>query len=236
MKTRLIIFALILCAFSFQNSLADHRGFVWTYEYMIMERGEVEFEQYSTFSTADKEDFENTTNAELKFEFEIGMTDIFDFAIYQVFKQNAVGGFAYGGFQLRSRFKIGEKDQFFMDPLIYIEYGSNPGFSEHKIEPKLILAKDFGDFNLALNPYCEFEYEDEWEFKPKYAAGLSYKLGKLFSAGIEFKGSETGQYVGPTISHGHGKVWVALGTLFGYGGIKAGKPQHDTRMIIGIHL
>ena len=28
-----------------------------------------------------------------------------------------------------------------------------PDFSEHKIETKLILAKDIGDFNISLNPY-----------------------------------------------------------------------------------
>jgi hypothetical protein len=231
-----MIFAIIILCISVQNSMADHRAFVWTYEYMIMQPGEVELEQYTTYSIADKDDPKNSTSTNLKVEFEIGMTEVFDFAIYQVFKQNAGGEFAYDGFQLRSRFKIGEKDQFFLDPLIYIEYASNPSFTEHKIEPKLILAKTIGNINIALNPYCEFEYEDEWEFKAKYAAGVSYQFGKLFAAGVEFKGSETGQYVGPTISHGHGKVWVALGTLFGYGGIKAGKPEHDTRMIIGIHL
>lgn len=231
----LILVALLLGILSI-DSKADHRNYVWTYQYMIMTPGEAEFENYTTFSTTDTEDFETTTATELNFELEIGMSDSYDFAVYQNFKQDPAGNFKYNGYKLRSRFKIGEKDQFFMDPLIYVEYKGKPNFSEHEFEVKLILAKDLGDFNIALNPYVEMEYEEEWEAKPKYAAGVSYLLSELLTVGIEAKGSENGHYVGPTISHGKENLWVAIGSLFEAGGLKAGESQFSVRFILGVGL
>jgi hypothetical protein len=204
-----------------------------------MEAGKSEFEQYTTFKSADGNDMSKTTTTELNFELEIGMNKFFDFAIYQVFTQSPDEGIKYSGFKLRSRFKIGEKGQFFVDPLVYIEYKGVPGFSEHEFETKLILAKDLGDFNISVNPYFELAKkpdEQEWEFEPKYAAGITYKLGKLFNFGIESTGSSDGIYLGPTISHGSHNLWISTGVLFGIGEIENGKPEFQIRMIFGVEL
>ncbi len=219
------------------NINADERSYVWTYEYMIMDPGRAEIETYTTFSGPKIGDLEGKTSTELNFETEFGMTEHFDFAIYQNFKQGPDGDLTYSGFKLRSRFKIGKKDQFFMDPLIYVEYKGKPDFHEHEIETKFILAKDFGKFNISLNPYFEMEFKDgETEFAPKYAIGTSYKISPLFAFGLEAKGSETGHYVGPTISHGANGIWAAWGMLFGAGGIEDGGSEFMTRFIIGIHI
>jgi hypothetical protein len=203
---------------------------------MIMDPGKAEIEQYTTFQTVEK-DSANSTSTELNFEAEIGMNEHYDFAIYQVFKQSEGSGMKYDGFKLRMRYKIGEQNQFFIDPLIYLEYKGNPGFSEHTIEGKLILAKTFDRFRFAINPYFEYEYEDEeWEFAAKYAAGFTYEFVPLFRAGIEAKGDETGNYFGPTIAHGVDNIWFALGTLFKIGEVDAGKPDYQVRMIIGLGL
>ncbi len=233
----LILLAMILFSTFAANLQADERSYVWTYEYMIMDPGKAEIETYTTFSGPEIGDLEGKTSTELNFETEFGMTEHFDFAIYQNFKQGPEGGLSYSGFKLRSRFKIGKKDQFFMDPLIYVEYKGKPDFHAHEIETKFILAKDLGDFNISLNPYFELEFEDgETEFAPKYAIGTSYKVSPLFSFGMEAKGSEDGHYLGPTISHGANGIWAAWGMLFGAGGIEDGKPEFMTRFIIGIHI
>ncbi len=239
MLTRGIFFVALAFIFSAFNAnlKADERSYVWTYEYMIMDPGKAEIETYTTFSGPAIGDLEGKTSTELNFETEIGMTEHFDFAIYQNFKQAPEGGLTYSGFKLRSRFKIGKKDQFFMDPLIYVEYKGKPDFHEHEIEAKFILAKDLGNFNISLNPYFEMEFEDgETEFAPKYAVGASYKVTPLFSFGLEAKGSEDGHYLGPTISHGAHGIWVAWGMLFGAGGIEEGKSEFMTRFILGIHI
>ena len=72
----IILFSIVI---TFNVSLSDQRSFVWTYEYMIMEPGEAEFEQYTTFSASDQDNFEGNVTSELNFELEIGMNEYFDF-------------------------------------------------------------------------------------------------------------------------------------------------------------
>ena len=80
-----------------------------TIEYMIMEKGQSELEQYTTFKTLDNDDFANTTYSELNLEFEVGMIKHFDVGIYQNFKQDLNNAFVYDGFKIRTRFLIAEK-------------------------------------------------------------------------------------------------------------------------------
>ncbi len=231
----LLLVFLLMISSNFAN--ADQRSYVWTYEYMIMDPGKAEFENYTTLSASDAGKFEGNTAAELNFELEVGMNRFFDFAIYQNFMQAPGGNLQYSGFKLRSRFKIGKKDQFFMDPLIYVEYKGKPDFHKHEIETKLILAKDFGKFNVSLNPYIELEFEDEEsEFAPKYAAGINYRLTNLFAVSMEFKGDEHSHYLGPTIMHGGHDLWFALGGLFRHSEIDPGTPEFMTRLIVGVGL
>ena len=83
------------------------------------------------------------------------MNERFDFAIYHQFEQQSV--LRYKGYKLRFRYRIGEKNQYFMDPLIYFEYHGKPDFSKHEIETKLILAKETDKIIAAFNPVLEIE-------------------------------------------------------------------------------
>ena len=77
-----------------------------------------------------------------------------------------------------------------------MEYKSIATFSKNEFEPKLIIAKDFGNLNISLNPYLEIEkVEGDWEIKPNYAIGTRYKLGNLFGLGLEFKGDANNHYL-----------------------------------------
>lgn len=237
MKYKFSFTVLTIILLYFYNASADHRSYVWTYEYQIMAPGEAEFEQYTTFSTPNLDSFETMGSTELNFELEVGMNKRYDFALYQVFKQKAGESLKYDGFKLRGRYKFFEKGEFFVDPLIYLEYKGNQSFSEHEFEMKFILAKDIGDFNISLNPYFEYAYEDEeWEFLPRYAIGISYHPLELFSFGIESVGDKSGNYFGPTISHGNSELWFSLGSLFKLGKVDEGKPEFQIRMIAGVGI
>ena len=237
MKFKFIIMVFAIGVFYSYNSRADHRSYVWTYEYQVLGPGEAEFEQYTTFSSPDIDSFKTMGSTELNFELEVGMNKRFDFAIYQVFRQNAGESLKYDGFKLRGRYKFFDKGEFFVNPLIYVEYKGNQSFSEHEFETKLILGKDFGNFNISLNPYFELAKEgEEWEFKPKYAVGISYHPAELFLFGMEAIGDKSGNYFGPTISHGSPRIWVSLGSLFKLGKIDIGNPEFRIRMILGVGL
>lgn len=237
MKLNKIISISIVLLFIFSTIKADKRSYVWTYEYKTMEAGEVEFEHYLTLSTPLSDSFKGVTTTDHNIELEIGMNDRFDFALYQVFSQTPKSSFLYKGYKMRFRYRFGEKGEYIVDPLIYFEYKGKPDFSEHGIEGKLILAKDIGNINISLNPVIEYEYEDDdWETEIKYNAGISYKVGWLLTLGLEAKGGRNGHYIGPVISHGTGKAWVAFGSAIAVTDIKNNKPQLMLRMIMGINL
>ena len=215
--------------------IADQRHFVWTYEYKTVKGGEAEFEHYYTTSYPNSSYLSNGTKVGHQLELEIGMNERFDFAVYHQFEQK--DSFIYKGYKFRGRYILGEQNQYLLDPLIYLEYHGKPDFLEYAIESKLILAKETEKMIISFNPALEIEIEDnENEIEIEYAAGLTYKLNKLFNIGIEFKGSEYGHYWGPTISHGTHDVWFSLGSLLAMGTITEEKPEVEMRMIMGIGL
>jgi hypothetical protein len=216
---------------------ADERNYVWTYEYKTMPAGSVEFEHYLTLKSPDIENLEGNVTTTHSIEFEIGMSDHFDFSVYQNFSQGPDSPLMYDGFKLRWRYRFGEKDDFILDPLIYFEYKGVPDFHEHEFEGKIILAKDVGKYNVAFNPGFETEFENN-ESTTEYFlnAGLSYKVSELFTLGIEYQYKEYGQYFGPVIAHGAGGLWVALGSAIAVSSIDEGKPEVMMRMILGIEL
>lgn len=234
MLNKILIVLILLLTSSI--SYSDDRSYVWTYEYKTLERGEGEVEVYTTFSSSDINKLKGNMTAEHQVELEVGMTERFDIGIYQIFKQNPGESLIYDGFKIRGRYRIGDKGKFFIDPLLYLEYKGKPDFSEHGIELKFITAKDFENFNVSFNPILEFEYKDKWEVLPAYSLGTSYRIGRLFRAGLEFKGSENGHYIGPVISHGNEYLFVVLGSAFKISNIKEKKPEFQLRMLLGVAL
>jgi len=201
-----------------------------------MERGETAMELFFTIAAPDMDSLKNNTDSEHQLEMEIGMTDHFDVGFYQVISQAAGGSVHYDGFKLESRYRFGEKGDYFLDPLIYLEYMGVPDFSQHVFEAKFILARDFGPTNLSLNPLIEISSGDESETEFEYALGISRKINDLLRLGLEAKGGEAGNYIGPVISHGAGGTWVALGSAFGVGDIDEGHPEFELRLLMGFEL
>lgn len=237
MKKPLVLISGLVLTFAIApGSYADLRSYVWTYEYQTLPRGEAELEYYFTLSAPDSSSIKTNVSTEHKLEYEMGMTKHFDFAIYQVFKQTPGESLQYEAFQLRARYRIGQKGDHVVDSLVYMEYEGVPDFSEHAVEAKWVLAKDLGQFNVAFNPTLEFKFGDENKIEPKYALGVSYRINDLFRLGIEAKGGEDGHYVGPVISHGKGRFWATLGSAFNVGSVETGEPEFQMRMLFGIGL
>jgi len=233
---KFLILTSICLTMARSDASADWRSYVWTYEYRTVDRGTAEFENYFTISAPDIDSLEDNTFVEHQLELEVGMSERFDFGLYQQFEQGPGESLRYKGYKLKFRYRFGEKGKYILDPLAYFEYKGKPDFSEHGIEFKMILAKDFGANSVSLNPILEFEGNGEWESEVAYAAGIKRKVGELLKVGIEVKGSESGHYIGPVISHGSHHVWGALGSAFGIGDIDEGKPEFELRLILGVEL
>jgi hypothetical protein len=241
MKKRFIMIGMVVIAstaLQAHRAQADKRNYVWTYQYSTLERGETEIESYTTLSSPDIDHLQGTVSTEHQIELEVGMTDHFDFGVYQMFEQAPGGPLFYKGYKLRARYRLGDKDRYVVDPLVYAEYKGKPDFSTHTIELKLILAKDIGRVNFALNPILELEKKDtEWEAEPEYALALSYgSPTDVLRLGLEFKGGENGHYAGPVISHGSENTWVAFGSAVKLTHIDQGRPEFELRLLIGVRM
>jgi len=218
------------------NSYADRRSYVWTYEYMTMPKGMAEVEYYLTAAEPDAGK-SNINTWKHQLEIEYGITTRWDIAMYQVWTQKNTASsstFGYDGFKIRTRYRIGEKGQFFLDPLLYFEYIRDDDLSKpHVGEVKLILAKDLGDFNVSYNQIVKRNLEEEGETNHEYAAGVNYRFSPFFALGVESKGSysERKYSVGPTIAWSYKKIFVALGAVFG---LNEKTDDVQTRMIVGM--
>jgi len=199
-----------------QNSYADRRGYVWTYEYQTMPRGMSEVEYYGTMKMPDTND-PGIKTLEYWIEYEYGVTNHFDLALYQMFKTKGKReevDTKYDGTKLRARYRFGEKGKYFLDPLLYVEYKRNAKHHDpHQLELKIILAKDIGHFNIAYNQILNQALESDGITESEYALGIKYKLNNWFSLGMESKGSYLSDkyYLGPTFSFGFKRFWIAAG-------------------------
>ncbi len=227
----------LIVLFAVTAAFADQRAYVWTYEYTTLKAGEAEFEQYFTISAPDRGSLRGATTTEFNLEFEVGMTDRFDFGLYQVFEQLPQNSLRYIGYKLRFRYRFTERGHYFMDPLLYLEYKGKPDFFRHAIEGKLILAKTAGNWNMALNPTWEYAKEgDDQELEWEYSTGVNYQVGPLLWLGLETFGNADNQYWGPVIAHGVGDLWVALGSGFALKEAPGGKPEFMMRLLIGVRV
>ncbi len=228
-----VVCVLSLCA---NSAYADRRSYVWTYEYMTMAKGMWELETYVTTEVPDLHK-SNINSIKPQLEIEYGITDRWDVAMYQMwkFKNKAKENDSeYEGFKLRTRYKIGEKGKFFVDPLLYFEYIRDDDFSKpNAAEAKLVLAKDVGDFNISYNQVIKRNLEREGKTDHEYATGISYAFTPRFKVGLESKGNYPKEKfaAGPTVSYAFKKAFVAIGAVFG---LNERTDDLQTRMIIGV--
>jgi hypothetical protein len=118
-------------------------------------------------------------------------------ALYNVFRESR-STFEYEAVKLRSRYRLVEPGSSFVDVVLYVE--AEQAFVDQRetaLEEKLILGKDIGRTNLALNLVAEQELEDG-AFEPQfgYALGASYEVHPRVRIGAESFG-EIKEHYGP---------------------------------------
>lgn len=216
---------------------ADRRSYVWTYEYQTMPKGTSEIEYWLTHKINNIHKYKKENTWEHFAEYEYGLTDHWDMAVYQMWKQTNTQSedkFEYTGSKLETRYRIGEKNQLPVDVLLYGEYVFPDGSdAPETFEGKLILAKDIGKWNIAYNQIYERKVRHGNDFEHEYAAGIDYESSPRWKTGFESTGSYTEDeyYFGPTISWANEKFWVALG---GLRGLNDRSDDLRFRLIIGI--
>ncbi len=236
MLRKILITGLVLFFSLCQQARADWRSYVWTYEYMTMKKGTFEFENYLTTVVPDKDNSDVNTWKE-SLELEYGITDHWDISMYQNFKytnKSQESDLEYDGFKIRTRYRIGEKNKFLLDPLLYLEYIREEELSKPNVlEGKIILAKDIGKANFSYNQILKQEAETGGKTEHEYAAGVHYKINPRFRLGLESKGDYRDEkyYIGPTVSFALEKMWVSFGTLLS---LNSEGDDVQARMIVGV--
>ncbi len=216
MWKRILGFGLFFFVIGVRFALADARSYVWTYEYQTMPKGKAEVEYYETVKVPDTNDPAIKT-LEHWLEYEYGITDRLDTAIYFMWKTKDKRFEADTKFdmtKLRFRYRIGEKEELPLDTLLYAEYKRPARHHDpHKIELKVILAKDIGKVNLSYNQILNQDLESDGITESEYALGASYKVNDYIRLGMESKGSYLSDkyYFGPTVSFRTSQFWASAG-------------------------
>jgi hypothetical protein len=201
---------------------ADRRYYGETYTAQTAPRGSLDLELWSTFHDRPREGGLHVWRHQV--ELETGITDRWDVALYNVARQVEGKALEYEAVKVESRYRLAEPGRWFVDPVVYLEV--QKAFVEDRplsVEEKLILSKDLGRLNLAVNLAAEQEFAGgEVEHEGSWAAGSSWELVPAFRVGAEAFGSvkkedEGGKdalrseaYVGPAISVAWRRTWLVL--------------------------
>lgn len=235
LKRVLLLTALLSTIWSF-TAWSDRRNYVWTYQYVTTPPGQTELEFYQTTKLNDPDVWE------YRIEVEQGLSARADFSVYQIFEQTEGQAFNWDAVQVRTRYRFGDEGVWFLDPLLYFEYNRKiDSGAQNKFETKLVLAKTISRFNLAVNPVYEiffapgtdheigFDTGMSWEFRPSFVLGLESTTRVEFEDGE----TETGSYLGPTLSFASGKWWYTLGAA---AGITGESDDARVRFLMGVGL
>jgi hypothetical protein len=251
--------SLLFAPFLAHDALADRRAYGETYEAVTAPKGEIDVESWSTFAPdGELNGGPPSRGVREMIELEYGITDRWDVALYNMLDfTSGETDSGYAGFKLETRYRLSDRGQWAVDPVLYLEFQQLfRGDADQKYEAKLILGKDIGHVNLAMNLALEEEKLSDgggWNTEVEYALGASYAITPAWVVGAEIFGKaereeemeggekeiENRSWIGPTISWAGGGsgilrgVWVTLA-----GGAGLGEPAdpYYARAIVGFQF
>jgi len=173
---------------------ADRRAYGETYEAVTAPKGELDIETWHTY-VGDGELLNGPASKGYRgmLELEYGITSRWDVALYNlldIVPDPGVTG--YAGFKIESRVRLAPAGEWFVDPVLYLEYQRLlRGEAAQKAEIKLILGKDLDSWNISTNLAFEVERAIGGHYTPEieYALGVSREVfGPALKLGLEVFG------------------------------------------------
>jgi hypothetical protein len=164
-------------------------------------------------------------------------------ALYHVLEQEPAAPLHFDSWRLESRYRLAERGQWPVDVMLYLE-GERPAdfTAPWELEEKLILGRDFGSLQLALNLVGEQKILHAaqghlWEID----AGARYEFSPAWHLAAEvwtthetiFGVTTVSNYLGPSVSWGGSRLWAQLGAGFGLGDTSGAT---FVRSVIGFNL
>jgi len=230
---------------------ANERHFTYTYESSTLPAGNVELEPWTTWRVG-RERYYNRFDHRLEFEY--GITDRLQTALYLNFSAVAAGGemntrtssFNYGGVSSEWKLRVLDSGADPVGLAFYLEVTGEPEALE--LEQKVILDVRSGDWLFATNLVAEQEVgfaPDETEVEYVFVGylALGYFLSEQWMIGLEFRNhtdiahgdfEHSAFFIGPVASYATEGYWVALSVLPQIGAIKPDSaPDGDFRDLEG---
>lgn len=208
---------------------AGSRHFTYSYETTTMASGAMELETWVTWKSQQADD-PGTDSFNIRHEFEYGVTDRFQLALYFAdwsLESSGKGGTdtAFKDVAIEAIYNLTDPNTSPFGSAIYGEIKGSDDFIE--LEAKLLLQKNFGDWTVVYNVGGEIAWENDYrddEAELMQSLGVSYQINPSWSVGAEvlhevgvpdvesFGGN--GLYAGPTISWRNENVTVGLSGLW----------------------
>lgn len=220
----LLVTALVLAPVA---ARADRRYYGETYTAQTAPPGSLDLELWSTFHDRPRDGGLHVWRHQI--ELETGITDRWDVALYNIARQVQGKALEYEAAKVETRYRLAEPGRWFVDPVVYVEVQKT--FVEDRplsIEEKLILSKDLGRLNLAVNVAAEQEFAGgKVEHEGSWAAGSSWEIAPVFRVGAEAFGTVTEvdapgkdglqaqAWAGPAVSVAWRRVWLVLASGVG---------------------
>jgi len=204
------------------------------YPYKTASRGEVELENFTTYTDRGWKDLPAPDNnkglTRSTFELTYGVTDKTEVAYYRDFARARGEEFQDAGSRVHVRTRFYEKGELPVDLGMYVELEYPRGGDEIEAELRGILEKDFGPWTLDVNPILERhikgdETEEGWELQ--YAMSVIYRMNETVWPRLDFFGDfgpiehveprdQQKHLISPAVDFrfGHG-LFASLGIAFG---------------------
>lgn len=246
-----------------QDAAASERRFTYTYQSLVLSRGDIELEPWTTVRIG-RESFYNRFDQRI--EIEVGLTDRLQMAWYLNLSAltRDVSGVRESSFNFKSvssewKYKLLDP---VADPIgfaLYVEGAFGP--MEAELEAKIILDKQVGKILGAFNIVGEYEWELEGPGKTEregvieFDLGLAALLTQAWAIGVEMRMhmeftpddgfAHAVLFGGPVVSYAARKWWVALTVLPQLGALKGSDhgpfnlsdhERVETRILFGLHL
>ncbi len=211
-------------------SRADRRYYGETYNATTAPPGSLDVEPWFLFYEPPKAAAGAPKLWRYQLEVETGITERWDIAAYGVMRQYVGSNPEFEAVKLESRYALAAPGTWFVDPVVYVELQKQVVDDKpFSVEEKLILAKDLGRLNVALNGAAEQEFASgAMEPEYSYALGSSWEFVPAFRLGAEIFGDhrkvadaagvESFQWqawAGPSLSLAYGRTWLVLAAGWG---------------------
>jgi hypothetical protein len=152
-------------------------------------KGEVEVTFWNDVNMPEADE-DDSYHSKHQVELEYGLTDWWQVAYYEVYTWSDRNDWDRDALKLETKLRLAEAGAWPVDVALYLEYKNPNGSRDVRsdvIEPKLILSKDLGPWNLIVNLITERKINENapWEFE--YTAGVSYAATPRTRLGVELK-------------------------------------------------